>query len=403
MSSMSPGEAKRTGAVTFGFFSLVPIGAAVGAMVMPVLLTLAGLLCIRPREMRADLSRIPGPLWVLLVFALWASLSSAWSPYHNHGQAFRFLATLAPGLLFIAATTRDAASRRWVRSAGLAAILVLMALLAFEAVFNMPLNRAFNHQATWLVERNPGRGVSLLLAMVWAGAGVLWTTGGARRWLAAALLAVAAALAPQFEDYGNLAGYAAGLVGFLLGACLPRLATLAVTWSLGAWLLLAPLLAPILLSSQRIVDLLPYSWAARAGIWRYVSARIAEHPIFGSGMDASHSVTDTIVVRGVTMRAIQLHPHNGSLHVWYDTGGVGAVILAIALFWGGWAMSRALAGRRAYAAAVCGTFAALGTIANISYGVWQEWWDATLLIGACMLTTMAANHDAQIGTRNLDA
>ncbi|MFT3729140.1 MAG: hypothetical protein QM759_15060 [Terricaulis sp.] len=386
---MTAPASRRAGPVAVGFFSLLPLGAAAGAMVAPVLLALAGLLNVDFRRLREDVAATPGPLWLVLAFAAWAAASSFWSPFHNHGQALRLWGTLLPGLLFIVAAQRDASSRRWTRAAGIAAVVALIALLALEALYEMPLNRAFNHTApTWQIERNPGRGVSILLAMVWAVSASLIAAGAPRRWIGLALLAAAGVLSAQFEDYANLAAFALGLIAFAAGAWLPRLATLLVTWSLAAWLLAAPFVTPLIIAHQKLIDALPYSWAARMGIWRYVCGRIAAQPVIGSGMDASRAVTDTITVRDVTMRAVQLHPHSGSLQIWFESGGVAAVIAACALLWSGWSMSRVVATRRAQAAAICATFAALGAIANISYGIWQEWWDATLLIGACLLMTM---------------
>ncbi len=361
-------------------------------MAAPVLLALAGVLNIDLARLRGDLTRTPGPVWVLLAFAAWAAASSFWSPYHNHGQALRLWGTLVPGLLLVLATQRDAASRRWTRWAGLAAVIVLMALLALEAAFDMPLNRAFNHTGpTWQIERNPGRGVSMLLAMVWASAGVLVAAGGVRRWLAFAVLATAGVLSAQFEDYANLAAFLLGLIAFGLGLLVASDHDAFDDVGPSAMALSGAVRdnrssSPTRSSWTRCPIPGPRAWASGATS----CGRIAQQPILGSGMDASRAVTDTITVRDVTLRAVQLHPHSGSLQIWFEAGGVAAVLGAGAFLWGGWIVSRRVAANRAHAAAICATFAALGTIANISYGAWQEWWDATLIIGACLLLAIGA-------------
>ena len=94
-------------------------------------------------------------------------------------------------------------------------------------------------------------------------------------------------------------------------------------------------------------------------------------------------------VRSVVTRGIPLHPHSGSLQIWLETGAVGAALGALALVIGGVAMSRALAHRRAAAGAACATLVSFGFIANVSYGIWQEWWVATALIAAAAVSALA--------------
>jgi O-antigen ligase len=358
-----------------------------GGLAAAPLLGLAGVLSVRPSQVRNDLRSAPAAVWLLLAFLAWAAISSLWSPYHNHGQALRLWLTVVPGLLFAAACARDSTTRRWSRAAALASLLVLAALVGAEALLNMPLNRAYDHGAPdWQIERNPGRGVSIALAMVWAVAGALIAQRRPLRIALAVLtLGIVGALSTQFEDHANLAAFIIGMLAFGFGLWLPALGVRVLSAGLAVWLLIAPFVMPLLMSNQRIVDALPYSWAARIGIWRYVCGRIVEAPVLGSGLDASRAVTDTIVVRGVAMRAVQLHPHSGSLQIWFETGGVGALLGAAAVVAGGWAISRAVGENRAQGAAICATLAALGLIANINYGVWQEWWNATLVIGAACL------------------
>jgi O-antigen ligase len=375
--------------VALGFFALLPVVATGGGLAAAPLLGLAGVLTIRPSLVRQS---PPLAVWLVLAFAAWAALSSLWSPFHNHGQALRLWLTLLPGVLFATVIAADAKAQRWVRACALAAVVVLIGLLAIEALFNMPLNRPFNaRMPNWEIERNPSRGVSILLALLWAAVAALIARGGALRIGAAALaVAVSGVLSTQFEDTANFVAFGIGLTAFGLGFWLPKLAPQLISAALALWLLIAPFSMPILTSNQRLVDALPFSWAVRVGIWRYVCSQITQHPIFGSGLDASRAVTDKINVRGDVMRAVQLHPHSASLHIWYETGGVGAVLAAAALVTGGWAISRAAAHNRPLAAAACATFAALGVIANISFGAWQEWWDATLLIGASVILALGA-------------
>ena len=65
---------------------------------------------------------------------------------------------------------------------------------------------------------------------------------------------------------------------------------------------------------------LPLSWSERMGYWTYATARIAEHPLKGWGLDASRTFG----------AAIGLHPHNGAIQAWLELGALGAALMALA-------------------------------------------------------------------------
>jgi O-antigen ligase len=161
---------------------------------------------------------------------------------------------------------------------------------------------------------------------------------------------------------------------------------------MATWMIIAPFATPLVISSPGLAAHLPDSWAVRAAIWRYVCARIVENPWLGHGLEASRAVTDRMTVRGLDLRSVPLHPHSASLQLWYETGLIGAVLAACALALGGWAISRAVASNRPAAAAASATFASLGVIANLSYGVWQEWWIATMFVAAALVGALAPRH-----------
>lgn len=369
-------------------FALLPAASAGGGLALAPLLGLSGAASLRPSLLREDLAH--PPLWfiALVLFTAWLAISALWSPYGDAIQALKFTLTVGAGLLF----ARGAgAEPRLTLAAGIAALIVLSALLAVEAILDMPLNRAANPDLlTWQLAGNPGRGAAVLTALIWAGLGYLLH----RRlgWLAAIALVGAGALASQFGQAANIAAFAVGAAGFALGYLAPRVAPLLVGGGLAVWLLAAPFVTPLLLSAAPAS--LPYSWAARIEIWRYVCARIAEAPWIGRGLDAARIDEGQVVVQGQTVSAIPLHPHSGSLHIWFETGAVGAALGAAVLLFGAWRLSRGLAGQRAAAAAACGTLAAIGVIANVSFGAWQEWWNATILIAAGVVAALAAERRA---------
>jgi O-antigen ligase len=224
--------------------------------------------------------------------------------------------------------------------------------------------------------------------MSWPVAAAFLSSG--RTNFARAVLLTAALLMAPFGLLAHAVAFGAGLVVFGLAFAAPRFAILSVSWGWAVWMLAAPFVTPLLLANTRIVDALPMSWAHRAGIWDYICARIWEQPWVGHGLDAARAIDARIDVRGTDMPAVPLHPHSASLQIWYETGAVGAGLAALALLVGGWSLARGLRSNRPAAAAAAATLAALGLIANVSFGAWQEWWIATLFISAALVSALGA-------------
>jgi O-antigen ligase len=381
-----------------GFFALLPGACVGGGLALPTLAALAGLAGLRPSKLLESAKRNPTPLIFLGTFVLWAIASTLWSPWPDHRQALRLAATVGGGLLFCAAAGADEKARRVTEAGGLAALWVLMALLCVELFFNLPLNRAMQtHESRlWVLERNPGRGVTMLVVLGWGVLAALLARGGPLR-LALALISsvLIGAFSGQFSMDANMAAYAAGLLAFGFGFALPRLAILATSGAVSAWLIAAPFATPLLVSDRRLVDELPQSWAIRTEIWKFASARIHEAPWIGRGLDASRSFgADRINVRGLITHAIPLHPHSASLQIWLETGAVGALLGVAALMSGAIALSRGFALNRPAAAAVCATIASFAVISNVSFGAWQEWWQATAFLGAALIAAISVRPHA---------
>lgn len=365
------------------FFALLPAAAGAGAMAIAPLLALAGVAALRSRVPLAAFKTTLGLL--AAAWSLWTLAAIAWSPAPSAlAQGARAFGTLAAGFLFASAAIESPTAARLTRAALLSAFAVLALLLAIEAGWDMPLNRAgaAADAPTWKIETNPGRGATVLLALCWGTAGALLGRPSLPRALpAVAVLAISGFFSLQFHQLANFMGFAAGLVGFAGAWLLPRVGPLLAAGGWAAWLLAAPFVIPSLAATQQL-DTLPYTWAARLVIWDHVSARIRDHLWVGHGLDASRLDHQVLEVGGRSFPALPLHPHSASLQIWYELGFVGAALSAAVLAAAGLALSRAFANDRAASAAATGALLALGLLANLSYGAWQEWWLATLVVAA---------------------
>ncbi len=140
------------------------------------------------------------------------------------------------------------------------------------------------------------------------------------------------------------------------------------------------------------------SWQERFYIIDVVLGKVAEHPIFGWGFDASRALGQDTPGPFPGNPAIPLHPHNLWTQLWLELGFVG-VLLGLGLVFAlvrriaARAADRVAADRVAAAAAVSCLFGYL-VIGNISYGVWQNWWLGLAWLNAGFLAALFSRRSA---------
>jgi len=221
-----------------------------------------------------------------------------------------------------------------------------------------------------------------------------------RRAMLAAVVALAAAAA-VYHFVGDAAkgGFAVAVAALLLfrhgGGKLMRAAAIVSVLAVLAAPLTLPRLAHLSAVAQDAAQF-KFSLWHRLQIWSFVGDRIAERPLFGWGLDASRAIpggadpigpgVDRVGAAGVPK--LPLHPHDAALQMWLELGLPGALLFAGFAAWLWLALARAewppLYRAAAGAGLAAASFAALGT-----YGVWQEWWIATLSLALFVILVMA--------------
>ena len=324
-------------------------------------------------------------LWLLLGLAGWAAVSTAWAvapgtPWLSFSLAALFVCAglVSAGAGGLGTADRDRLLRwAWVGFAAGAA------LLAVELLFGLPISTALRGTAADqpLTLSHANRGATVLVLLLWplaAADGFSIRERGVPAVLAVAVLTAASnsTAAVAALAIGG-AVYAAVLVG---GATVVRALGLLTVAFVAAAPFLAAMLDPETLAAA--VPLAKQSFVHRLYIWDFAADRILERPLLGWGLDASPFLPGAgeRAPRGLLM---PLHPHNAALQLWVELGVVGAAILAALT----WACVRGIArihdarGRAGAAAA----FASAFVIASVSYGIWQNWWIATLALTAAFV------------------
>ena len=379
------------GWVLVGLAVLTPLFAWLGPLGFAPLVALAGLLCLPAVRVRREDAPL---LVVLLLIVVWAGLSSFWSPRRVEALEDSTALKLGFELVFYwaavqAAWRADPARRRLalrVFAWGLAALGVLMLVEAFTGggVYQAVRNAIHDPIRPDLGRKNLAQS-SFALALLWPVAAAGGWRAGAPLWLAIPMAGGSAVLAQLFLSDAPV--LAVALVVLSAGAVVawPCWAPKVMGVATAAFVLLMPVGLLALMNSGRQLNL-PLSWSERMAYWTYATARIAEHPLRGWGLDASRTFGP----------AIGLHPHDSALQIWLELGVLGASLTALA-----WALAfrRLSRDRRSLmTAAAAGSAAVYILFGAVSFGVWQERW---LALGALVCVIAALGHGEEAAADNL--
>jgi exopolysaccharide production protein ExoQ len=378
-------------------FAFVPL-AVISPKGEVVLLAFAALpLLARTASAHSWKATLRTPLaGILAALLAWSLASSAWSiaPLASLGlwKSLALIA-LAAMILIRAGALLRVAHTDVLESMAPAGLFLGLALLAFELAGDLLRNRAVRGLAAGdpaLLPSILNAGISVAILFLWPTLLLLWRRG--RRWLClAALLATTAIVVAGESDAARLVLAVSTIVFAVVLWAGPR-ATWVSAVLVAVGIVAAPLLPHTVLAPGRVLAALPNLGASgihRVFVWDFAARRIAERPLTGWGLHTSRVVPVAPELLKEHAELMPLHPHNAALQAWLELGLPGAaafaalVVLALA-----WATRLA---RAAQAGAVAVIVAALG-FGSLSFGLWQNWWLATLALAAA-LTAAATRSD----------
>lgn len=359
-------------------FLLPPLLALVPHAAAP-LVAVAGICALgliiakHPRSLAALL--FPGAILGLLL--VWGGTSVAWSidPGRSLLIAARLAGLFAAGLALAGAAPRLGSPRR-ILLAALAGTALGLVLAAGDIASAGGLTK--------LVSVRPFAGSRLDQFAAWAaivmlplGAVLVVCAGRLAGLLSAAGLAIAVCLLDDTTAKIALAAELplAGLYCIRGGA----VARLAAAVSVAA-VLTAPVGLPALGRLPGVVaaaDAFKTSAGHRLLIWSFTGDRIAERPFLGWGLDSARAIPGGKDEIRPGQSWLPLHTHDAPLQVWLELGAPGAALFALFVGWL-WLRLAAAPCPRLYAAACGGSLAAALVLAFSAWGIWEEWWLATI-------------------------
>lgn len=315
----------------------------------------------------------------------WFCITYAWSVHPRADEVYKLI-LLTP--LYVAAVyacvRMGEPEARFARPVLLAGAVGLGVFFAIEALAGLPIAVMFQgllHDVTdpegalGVAMRRLSRGATAFI-MLAAPAGLwFWLRGGyVNRAAALCLLAAGVIAAAGFGVAANVAGLVVGLVVMAFALRWPRVTLQTILIATALFILASPLImsAFVALFPDTLAERLPLSWHWRLEIWSFAVERIAEKPVLGHGLDSGRTLSETVMLRGMEIERMPIHAHNAGLHIWMETGVIGALLAAGALL----ALARSV-GRAALNAPLSAALGFAGAVwlasVMLGYGVWQEW------------------------------
>lgn len=354
-----------------------------------------GYLTARP----SSILRIPAWFWPLAIFLIWANITASWSPYEDSNTLSNPVKIGFGTVLFLgcilAFKSAIHTSRRLLAHLLVAVMTLSMGLLLIDILSGYGLTFLVDPlkpdedpvYKAYSTEMNLGHAVTVL-ALFLPVLMMLIYEHMKLGWIMSVVFAFMLIVTSMF------AGLAVGVLSVIATLCAMFAARLKPEWTLKTliWIaifsiLLAPLMGYLAgFASDEFKAALPFSWEHRLEMWTHTAVRIFEHPIIGHGFDAVRTFDVTFSSRGIeSWPVVSLHPHNAGLHLWAETGLIGVALAVVAILVIGISVERFVQGSKTRTMAAAGIFAAIIVIGNLTYGVWQDWWWAAIILtSACV-------------------
>ncbi len=380
-------------AFLFVLIMFAPISHAGGLGFAPlaVIAGIAGYLGVNGNTIRFQ--NIPIVFWALFGLVIWAIMTSSWSPYEDKQtltNPVKLLlgAGLYSGVLLLPKSIKF--DQKIIRRAIMAIGWITIGLLLFDNLTNYSLTyfidpknageNPIHHRNTIYMNLSHSITVVAILTPLM----ITLFKEEFQNWKLPSMIWVLCVLAVSILGKIFVGGVAlfAGLM-FSYFALKNAKYALFFAISLAIFTILtAPIFGHLMnYVSPELKASLPASWEHRVEMWGYVSEKVAEKPLFGHGFDAARTFGETFNFRGHEgWTKVSLHPHNVGLHLWSETGAIGASLASLFLFGLGQALRPYVAVSSARGSAVIGFLAAALMVCTFTYGIWQEWWWGVLFL-----------------------
>ncbi len=374
--------------------ALAPLGIApLGA----ILALVSSALLVSGRLQWPNFSAVP--VVILGGFLAWSATSILWAiePARAAETAFRTTLIVCGGSLLIALAAQlnngDREPVRKILSISVAVTVTALLGITLYQLFIPRIDQSNDAVLGFLAAFN--RTASVIAILIWPACAVL---GQWSRYGAILLFCLATSLLVLLNPSSPVLAVGFGAVAFGATYLQPRLAACLLAGGIALVTAMTPFAGTLTPSFGRAVEATHHidgSLNHRLLIWEFAAQRAGERPLTGWGLEASRVLGDdattkvTVDDSGIQRAAelLPLHPHNALLQIWLELGLPGAALIAALLLWLVFHLETGNSNRIGKATAFA-TLTSGFVVAQLSFGIWQGWWQVTLWLAAALTTAV---------------
>ena len=132
----------------------------------------------------------------------------------------------------------------------------------------------------------------------------------------------------------------------------------------------------------------------RLMIWSYTKEKILERPLLGHGVFSSRFIGENYKIidkHNKEISAIPLHPHNFIMQIWLELGLLGIIVFYFFIY--NLIIKLKIFNRKQFYLSVfpISSFIQIFFIGQLSYGFWQSWWIAIIIINFMLYSILYMN------------
>ncbi len=352
----------------------------------------------------------------IILMATYSLISAIWSPYPEKAisNAARVALLLFAGLLVKSKVSlMSEKETKFAKNILIISSMVVWLFYIEELAFSFPIVSIIKKSSNLYDDywNKLGKGASFLCLYIWPVSYMIYTKTSKKIYPILFILInlIFSHLLPMAAvELAILSGIFVFALTRLFGRkFLAILFPLIITTILMFPLISLKIISPNAINNSSYAEKVPPSWYHRLVIWNFSSSKAMENPLIGSGSGASRYISDNLQPEKIMTLPdgtdfmgykLPLHTHNSSIQVWLEMGFVGIMLYIMLII--GIARRISLSTDRNIMAVYTATLTSTMCISMISFGIWQSWWIATMLL-ANILCQLSSMHNKEHDIKNL--
>ncbi len=365
--------------------------AAVPALILCALFSAISIRLKRPVIACFSMRGVCGVAYLLGILSVWILISSVWNfiEINTLNEGLSVLALIFLGLFsYVIISTCDLLDQQCIERGLIIGVCVAFIGMSIGFIYSSLVGDSLFGAYTYDPLTPLNDSATVMALFLWPMLSAVWRRS---KWLAVFSFILVFGLLMLLSSFAAVCAVVVGCAVFLLRSVMRHNLMVVVIAFLAIVMLVLPNLYSALdlkheknehstVLEQQVHSLVGH----RLAIWSFAVKKIEEQPWLGWGFRSSRSVPRHRESIDARVDVLPLHPHNISLQARLELGVPGIIIFVLLVAYILISLSRASLNSQ-QAGFLMAPAAAWLFIANVSFGMWQNWWIASAFLIAILM------------------